>query len=308
MKAFSTTVFALATLAAAVLTGCSDSGKTEEPSGKALVSRKAIAEKKREAFRKRAAEKAVRTKARREPSREIIEVSNEKEDERWLAERGKQIEKILREARAIIDYEAYKAGKLSRPSALRQLLDSGNRKLTLALAREMRYSGRRSDRAAAGEAFGWLGTEALSDLTGMLADPDPEIAADAMTDWSQSLSDVEDEGLRCELIKEAANNFESDESMESILMELVTVEDYRAVLTLDEIINGGAPDATKEVARDVYSHLGGEDYVNSGEAHALAARLKAEGEEISTDRLKQVQDALKAVAEAKATKGGEVKK
>lgn len=308
MKAFSTTVFALATLAAAVLAGCSDSEKAEAASDKALVSRKAIAEKSREGLPNQAAEKAVRVKARREPSREIIEVADEIEDERWLAERGKAIEKILQEAKAIIDFEAYKSGKLSRPAALRQLLDSGERKLTLALAREMRYSGRRSDRAAAGEAFGWLGTEAMSDLTGMLADPDPEIAADAMTDWSQSLSDIDDEGLRCELIKEAANNFESDESMESILMELVTVEDYRAVLTLDEIINGGAPDATKEVARDVYSHLGGEDYVNSGEAQALAARLKAEGEEISADRLKQVQDALKAVLETKAAKGGAAKK
>lgn len=278
MKALSTAVFALATLAAVVLAGCSDSEKAAEASDKSPVSRKAIA-----------------GNERREPTREIVEVDDEKEDERWLAERGKKIEKILREARTIIDYEAYRVGKLSRPAALRQLLDSGDVKLTLALAREMRYSGRRSDRAAAGEAFGWLGTEAMSDLTGMLADPDPEIAADAMTDWSQSLSAIEDEGLRCELIKEAANSFGGDEAMESILMELVTVEDYRAVQTLDEIISGGAPDAAKEIARDVYSHLGGEEYVNSSEAQALAARLKAESEEISADRLKQIQDALKAV-------------
>ena len=277
MRACSTAVLALATLAAAVLAGCSDSDKAESASDKVKVSQKVIAEKKRRA-----------------PAREIIEVADEKEDVRWLAERGKQIEKILQKARAIIDYEAYRAGKLSRPEALRQLLDSGNVKLTLALAREMRFSERRSDRAAAGEAFGWLGTEALSDLTGMLADPDPEIAADAMTDWSQSLSAIEDEELRCELIKAAANNFGNDEAMEAILMELVTVEEYRAVQILDEIINGGAPDATKEIARDVYSHLGGEDYVDSGEAQALAARLKAETEEISADRLKQIQDALKA--------------
>ena len=307
MKAFSITVFALAAAAVAVLAGCSDSEKTEEAFDKTLVSRKAIVEKKREELRKRAAEKAVRIKERREPSREIVEVSDEKEDERWLAERGKTIEKILQEAKSIIDYEAYKAGKLSRPSALRQLLDSGERKLTLALAREMRYSGRRSDRAAAGEAFGWLGTEAMSDLTGMLADPDPEIAADAMTDWSQSLSDIEDEGLRCELIKDAANNFESDESMESILMELVTVEDYRAVTTLDEIINGGAPDATKEIARDVYSHLGGEDYVNSGEAQALAARLKAEGEKISPERLRDIERVLQRIEAGAAQGGGSAK-
>ena len=278
LKALSTAVFALATLAAVVLAGCSDSEKAAEVPDKSPVSRKAIA-----------------GNERREPTREIVEVDDEKEDERWLAERGKKIEKILREARTIIDYEAYRVGKLSRPAALRQLLDSGDVKLTLALAREMRYSGRRSDRAAAGETFGWLGTEAMSDLTGMLADPDPEIAADAMTDWSQSLSAIEDEGLRCELIKEAANSFGGDEAMESILMELVTVEDYRAVQTLDEIISGGAPDAAKEIARDVYSHLGGEEYVNSSEAQALAARLKAESEEISADRLKQIQDALKAV-------------
>ena len=302
MKAFPTTAFALATLAAVVLAGCSDSERTETASDKALVSRKAIAEKKAELLRKRAAAKAERIKERK-PSRTIVEVDDEAEDERWLAERGKAIEKILREAKSIIDYEAYKAGKLSRPEALRELLDSGEKKLTLALAREMRYSGRRSDRAAAREAFGWLGTEAMSDLTGMLADPDPEIAEDAMTDWSQSLSDIEDEGLRCELIKEAANNFESDEAMESILMELVTVEDYRAVQTLDEIINGSAPDATKEIARDVYGHLGGEDYVNSGEAQALAAKLKAEGERISPERLRDIERALQKF-EAKTQNGG----
>ena len=262
MGACSTAVLTLASLAAAVLAGCSDSEKSVVESDKALVPRKAIAEKKR-----------------REPTRETVEADDEKEDERWLAERGRRIERILRDARVFIDYEEYRAGKLSRPAALRQLLDSGNGKLALALAREMRYSGRRSDRAAAEESFAWLGTAALSDLTGMLADPDPEIAADAMTDWSQSLSAIEDEGLRCELVKEAANNFGNDEAMESILMELVKVEDYLAVQTLDEIINGSAPDATKEIARDVYSHLSGEDYVNSGAAQALAVRLKAEAGE-----------------------------
>lgn len=203
------------------------------------------------------------------------------EDANWEKSRAKIIEELL--------VLVQKGGlltppsdqeKFSRAEALRMITDVGRNRVTRAVARTLRTSRNRDERQAALDAFSWVGSEALAELTSMLADPDAEIAKEAFEDWTQALHEVDDDSIRCEAIKEAVKTIDDVDEINSIMLELAQVEFYLAVETLDAVIlDGETGEVAKQVAKSTYSHLCDSEYESHEGAMKQAEQYRHERED-----------------------------
>lgn len=120
-------------------------------------------------------------------------------------------------------------------------------------------------------ALHWTGLKGLGDLTGMLKDPDPDVAKEAMDYWKMALSEVENSADKAELLTAAAavlGGDMPDETFNDLLPEINTLEEADAVPallsllrqtedadqiteiigTLDTIVNSDTPMETKDDA------------------------------------------------------------
>ena len=274
------------------LAGCSDSGENSK-GGEVLKSSRKIAEAKGE---KSAARKARRSESKTggEKTKRRFFDDDSAADATWLKERKAKVDEILRLMQEVAKGEKLAAGRISRVDALDRILDLGDRDASLSLARRMRLSDDRAERAAALGAFSWFGSRGMSDVTSMLADPDPELAAEAFETWKTSLGEIDDDSMRCELIVDAAKLVENDPEMGSLMMELTQIgSTAMAVETLDKIIVAeDTTAAAKESARDIYQHLADTDYVDHETAVQKAAQIRAEDEAIDPERAARIQAAF----------------
>lgn len=283
------------------LAGCSDSGEKAD-GGEVLKSSRKITEAKGE---KSAARKPCRSESKTgdaKAKRRFFD-DDSTADAAWLKERKAKVDEILKLMQELAKGENLAAGRISRVDALDRILDLGDRDAALSLARRMRLSDDRAERAAALDAFGWFGSRGAADVTSMLADPDPELAAEAFETWKASLAEIDDDSMRCELIVDAAKLVENDPEMGSLMMELTQIgSTAMAVETLDKIIvDGETTAAAKESARDIYQHLADTDYVDHETAVQKAAQIRAEDEAIDPERAARIQQAF---GEAFSSEGG----
>lgn len=88
-------------------------------------------------------------------------------------------------------------------------------------------------------ALHWTGLKGLGDLTGMLKDPDPDVAKEAMDYWKMALSEVENSADKAELLTKAAEVLGGDmpdETFNDLLPEINTLEEADAVPTLVSLL------------------------------------------------------------------------
>lgn len=309
-------IFALGT---ALVAGCGGSGD-EASDETALVARKAkIAEAKKAQADKLAKRRADRVRQQQElraKKREAL--GADFSEAAWLKERARMVKDIMDLVRDVEEEDEANWQNprwLTKPQALRKILDLGDHAAALSMARRMRHSSRAADRAAALDAFGWIGEQAMSDLTVMLADKNPEIAAEALSDWQSSLAEIEDESLKGEFILEAARLVANDEDMSSIMMELTTFESPKeAVKTLDAVITDGQTTAAaKSEARETFEFVTREAYSDSARAATLGTELENDLTKVDADALRWAyerqgkeltQDVLDAIKAAEAAEGG----
>lgn len=284
-------VFAAAGLVAAglCLPGCSDSGKSGE--GDTLKSTRRISEAKAEKktdFRSRRSETKVAHESGKARNRFMDD--DDELDAAWLKERQEKVDAILKLMQEVAKGGTLSPGRISRAEALQKILDLGDQKTALSLARKLRLSENRDERLAALDAFGWYGTKGMADVTSMLADPDPELAAEALEVWEAGFEEISDDSLRCELIVDAAKLVENDPEMHSLIMELTQVDSTAmAVETLDTIICAeDTTAAAKEASRDIYQHLSDSEYVDHETAVQKAAEIKAEESQIDPKRKAEI--------------------
>lgn len=267
--------------------GCGKSGQEAEQ--EALVARKAkIAEAKKAKAEALAKRRADRVREQSKVRAAALKARGDLSEAAWLAERARLVKDTLALVRDIEEEDKQKPPRwLTKAQALRQILDLGDEAKALSMAREMRHSSRRSDRAGAVEAFSWLGDKAIADLTVMMADAEADIASDALTAWQQGIEGLEDESLRGELILEAARLVSNEGDMDTILMEVTTFESPKeAIRTLDLVINDAQTTASaKECARETFEHVGGEEYSNTARATAIGDQLERETTETNLKAL-----------------------
>jgi len=94
-------------------------------------------------------------------------------------------------------------------------------------------------------ALHWTGLKGLGDLTGMLKDPDPDVASEAMDYWKMALSEVENSADKAELLTKAAEVMGDDmpvEEFNSILDVVNTLEEVDAVPALVSLLNQSQKD------------------------------------------------------------------
>jgi len=116
-------------------------------------------------------------------------------------------------------------------------------------------------REAAVEALGWFGTQALPELTPLMADQDEDIAQLAASQWELALGDIEETETRAEIATAVMKTLANKEALESIVCEITNQDDDFVILeALVGIIEGCDNRAGVEVAREEYERLTGEEW------------------------------------------------
>ncbi len=156
-----------------------------------------------------------------------------------------------------------------------RLLGDDEVKTAVQLARRLMKSSNPDVRREAVDAFGWAGTQGLTELSEMLVDPDPDVAGDAFDNWESAAEDVEDEATQANVLCEGINKLTNSEDIESALMTFDSMENNVAVPAIVMIIQTGTPIAASS-AREHYEFVTGETYKSPEVADAWVVQDMAE--------------------------------
>lgn len=134
------------------------------------------------------------------------------------------------------------------------------------------------------EALGWFGPEALPELTGAMADPDPDVSQAAENAWEVGLADVEDPASKIEIAAATMATLANPEHLITIggqftgaVAEYVDMEENEAVAAerrltvvqlLADIIDGDVPKACSDGAKEAYEDVTGEAWAGIDAAEA----------------------------------------
>jgi hypothetical protein len=164
---------------------------------------------------------------------------------------------------------------------MRALLDSGDEKGALKIARRLLDSEDADVRSRVLIVLGWIGLKALPELTQMLADKDDSVASDAFTQWKMAFEEIQEDDAKAELLVAAMGSMRHQEDMESLVMSVDQLKEDLAVAALVGIIQGENKVAG-EVAREHYAFVTQSDYTTP-EAAAQWIQENVEPEEPEED-------------------------
>lgn len=184
-------------------------------------------------------------------------------------------EKVIARLRAYLESEDFKSLSADRQKAfhMRHALDSGDKDMAMAIARELMDSDDIAVRESSLRTFEWLGVDAMPELAEMAMDDDAQIAAEAMKKFIETIEEVPEEVERAELIKQMIPTLTTTEEVDSLLMELTRMETKTAIQTVVDVIENGTQ-LSEASAKDMYHHLtGGEDYEGIDQAEVILERM-----------------------------------
>ena len=118
-------------------------------------------------------------------------------------------------------------------------LDDDNVEKILQEARKLKQHPDAEVRSRVAFALSWIGLSGLSELTTMLADPDPEVAMEVLDHWRTSLSEVESDTDKALMLSTAAKMFGEDISgdvLSDIVMECSMLDNEAALPQLAVIL------------------------------------------------------------------------
>lgn len=111
------------------------------------------------------------------------------------------------------------------------------------------------------DALGGFGVQGMNHLLPFMADSDEDVRESAIENWTSALSDVEDEGMRAQMIGAVMQVLKDEDALESMTNELIDMDEKIALQTLVDVIEGGkAAQQGVAVAREQYEFLTGEEY------------------------------------------------
>lgn len=143
--------------------------------------------------------------------------------------------------------------------AMRELLDSGDEKGALRLARQLLESPQEEVRSSVVTVLGWMGLKALPELTVLLADPSEDVANEALTQWKMAFDEIEDDQTRASMLVSAIGSMKKAEDMEALALSFSNLPDGLAVRSLVQVVQGESKLAA-EVARDQIQFIMGDPY------------------------------------------------
>jgi len=195
-----------------------------------------------------------------------------------LVEKNASESSMARAIRLLNEYlqsDEFKSLSKDRQKVLhmRLALDSGDRRLAMRYARDLMDSDDIGVRHSVLDTFGWIGRDALPELTEMMMDEDAIIAQEALEYWKDSFQEIPEEADRAKIIVDLIPTLTTQVECDSILMELTKMQTPTAMDAVVSIIEG-ADGVGKECALEMYEHLtGGEIYESVEQAEVITERM-----------------------------------
>ena len=119
----------------------------------------------------------------------------------------------------------------------------------------------------AAELFGWIGLKALTELSLMLKDKNPEVASTALHNWELTIDEITDDSLKAEIAIEGIKVLKNQDDVEGMLLLFDAMEESVGVRSIVNIIQNGTPVAS-ELAREHYEFMTEEPYTTPEAAEA----------------------------------------
>lgn len=172
-------------------------------------------------------------------------------------------------------------------------LSPTDKKTLLAVEKALEDENVEAARAVAGEALkatsaevrsecvdmlGWFGEKTLAELTPFLSDPDKDVAENALSTWTRSLGEIEDETTRCRLVEGVMTALRDADALESLVMEVDDCDDALTMQLLVDLI-GGNNEVAAKVAREHYEFKTGEEFTSVEAAEKWLKENKSEEED-----------------------------
>lgn len=180
------------------------------------------------------------------------------------------------------------SNELLHITACLNALDEGRDAFAMRHARELMGSTNVVVRFQAVEVFGWIGRIAINELAEMMADADEDVSFGAQHQWEMAFDEISSTVGKMQAIERTALALKRQESLEAVMMKLISLEDSNAIKVLSNIIT--SPDASSvaiEVAREEYASLAAEPFVDANRAAQVAKALKDQEEGLTPEPLKR---------------------
>ena len=184
------------------------------------------------------------------------------------------------------EFEGMNAADRKLAEAVQAAMDSDDHNKIIAASAKALESANPRVRLEAVEALGWCGKDALSELTGMLADSDDEVRDIAINNWECALSELDNPKLRFSAALAVMGTITQSDALESISGQFGTaaqeyideVDDESAqngrrveiVQQLLDIIEGPKPECA-EKAKEAFNDLTGHEWMGVEEAEKYLA-------------------------------------
>ncbi len=231
-----------------------------EPSEQSTISKKDSTRRPKRQAERRTGKKKGRKLGQRASTNEIKlesrpkpSMSLEDEEERELTELAR---KVLASLQAALDSEDY--------TQIRQILEMVQRAPKGAL-------GKHSEgmpvalRKKIIEAVGWFGALGIPEITGFLADEDPNVVQMALDQFEMALNDISlGDRERAKIVSMASTVLTDKDALEQIFMEISNMRNSVAANTIFTICQDGTPQA-KELIVETMEFVTGEDTIQTVE-------------------------------------------
>lgn len=155
----------------------------------------------------------------------------------------------------------------ARMEAISDAMEKDSFSAVVALVADVQTSTNADVRSELVDALGSFGKKALVELLPFMADPDPDVAENAMNQWTMALSDVTSEKKKCKYIESAMSILKDEDTLDSMMTELTDCDERLAIQTIVNIISSGTSEAVA-AAKEEYEFITGEEYTNIADAEA----------------------------------------
>ena len=121
------------------------------------------------------------------------------------------------------------------------------------------------------DTLAWFGEKAIPELTPFIADPDEDVAENAMNEWDSAVSSIEDDGEKIGMTELAMGVISSEDALESISGNYIGVDEKLAVESLLRVIESGGSKAGIAKAKETYEFVTGDEFTDRAAAEKWIA-------------------------------------
>ena len=121
------------------------------------------------------------------------------------------------------------------------------------------------------DTLAWFGEKAIPELTPFLADPDEDVADNAMNEWDSTVSAIEDDGEKIGMTELAMHILSNEDALESISGNYIGVDEKLAVESLLRVIEAGGSEQGIAKAKETYEFVTGDEFTDRAAAEKWIA-------------------------------------